>query len=163
MFDLIFGPASRLAAAEALLGALHRLPSISDDRLVAIMEGSDRRQLLLLDVREEEEFMVSRIDGAVRIDPDTDAATFRERFADGIEGKTVVACCSIGERSAVLLERIGSLCLEMGALEALNLRGGLFRWHANGRPLVDDHGLTGRIHPFNGWWGMLLATDNSAL
>jgi hypothetical protein len=36
-----------------------------------------------------------------------------------------------------------------------NLRGGIFRWHAEGRPLAFGPGASG-VHPFSRDWGQLL-------
>jgi rhodanese-related sulfurtransferase len=161
MLDLLFGPAAGLAVAEAFIDKLHDVPSLTDERLASLMQESEPSRLLILDVREPDEFLVSHLEGAVRIDPDTTSEEFRQIFSGDVAGRTVVAYCSIGERSAVLLERVLGICREMGAQGAFNLRGGIFRWHANGRRLVDKDGASDRVHPLNPVWGMLVAQKGS--
>jgi len=156
MSDWFPGAALRLGLTETILERMHHVPSLTGDRLVAIMLEKDCGKLLLLDARAPEEFRESHIEGAVRIDPETTATEFRKRFPAGLEEKTVVAYCSVGERSAVLLERLLDLIMEMGAKDAYNLKGGIFRWHADGREVVDEKGPTDRMHPCNALWGMLV-------
>jgi len=151
----------RLGLTETILERMHDVPSLTGDRLGSIMQEKDCGKLLLLDVRTPEEFRESHIEGALRIDPETTAPEFRKRFPSGLEEKTLVVYCSIGERSAVLLERLLDLFMEMGATAAYNLKGGIFRWHADGREVVDEQGPTDRVHPFNALWGMLIVPRGS--
>jgi hypothetical protein len=44
---------------------------------------------------------------------------------------------------------------EAPAKAIFNLRGGIFRWHAEGRPLEYGPGASG-VHPFSRDWGRLL-------
>jgi rhodanese-related sulfurtransferase len=160
-FDMIFGLSARLSAAESIVGFLHGVPSIDGERLASLI-GKVPDRVVLLDVRSEEEFGVSRIEGALQTDPGTTPEQFRKRFPQGLEGKKVVAYCSIGERSAIFLERVGATCGEMGAEAALNLRGGIFRWRADGRKLVGPEGTTDRVHPYDRLWGTLLGPESSS-
>ena len=38
----------------------------------------------------------------------------------------------------------------------LNLEGGIFDWHNDGRPLTDANGKTPYVHPYDDKWGQLL-------
>ncbi len=162
MPDWLSGAATRLGLTEAILERMHDVPSITVDRLAALMREKDSGKLLLLDVRTPEEFRESHIEGAVQIDPDTTAEAFRKIFPEGLEGKTTVVYCSVGERSAVLLELLPDLFRELGGKEAYNLKGGIFRWYADGREVVDEKGPTDRMHPCNALWGMLVEPRRSA-
>jgi hypothetical protein len=37
-----------------------------------------------------------------------------------------------------------------------NLRGGIFRWYNEGKPVVDASGMTDDIHKFDPIWGMMV-------
>ena len=43
-----------------------------------------------------------------------------------------------------------------------NLRGGIFAWHNRGHFLVDTHGATPYVHPYNRRWSKYLDFDNLA-
>ncbi len=77
---------------------------------------------LLLDVREEEEEQIAKIEGAVRIplweleDRVDEIASFRE--------KLIIVHCHLGMRSAQACEVLA----EQGFTQVLNLKGGIDAW-----------------------------------
>lgn len=109
-----------------------------------IARGGD---LLILDVRSEEEFRVSHIPGALRVDPGASA----NKVADLISGLgnpgTIVFYCSVGNRSTRLANRVQKALLPDAEVSVFNLSGGLFLWHNQYRPLVGERGHTEYIHP----------------
>jgi rhodanese-related sulfurtransferase len=115
--------------------------------------------VVLIDVRTPEEYAVSRIPGAVRVDPESRSAAEVAALAGGLDDKVVVAYCSIGLRSARLLVRIGQALKERGARELHNLEGGVFRWRNERRPLVAERGATEAVHPHNWLWRQFLLDD----
>ena len=115
-----------------------------------------RSDVLLLDVREEDEFAVSRLAGAVRVDPDIWRRTFMSKFGERVRGKTVIFYCSVGVRSSRLAERVQTALKEQGAKAVYNLDGGIFAWHNERRPLVNAEGETDFVHPFDSHWGQLV-------
>jgi rhodanese-related sulfurtransferase len=117
--------------------------------------GSDG--VLLLDVREEDEFAVSHLPGAIRVDPGMDPDDFMERFGAMVAGKQVVFYCSVGVRSSQLAERVSTQLAAAGAREVANLSGGIFRWHNEQRRLVSGRGATDLVHPYNRKWGALIS------
>ena len=57
-----------------------------------------------------------------------------------------------------MTQRVAALARQAGASEVFNLRGGLFRWRAEGRSLTEPGGgATVELHPFDDRWGALLA------
>jgi rhodanese-related sulfurtransferase len=116
--------------------------------------GSDG--VLLLDVREEDEFAVSHLPGAIRVDPGMNPDDFMARFGGMAAGKQVVFYCSVGVRSSQLAERVGSQLSAAGAKGVANLSGGIFRWHNKQRRLVSRQGPTDLVHPYNRKWGALV-------
>ena len=86
----------------------------------------DAREILLIDVREPDEFAAEKIAGALnvplsRFDPATlpDAA-----------GKTVVLQCAGGKRSAMAVDK----CRKANSAIQTHLAGGLAAWKAAGLP-----------------------------
>lgn len=113
-----------------------------------------RNDLVFFDVREADEFDVSKIDGAIRVSPSIRASTFLREHADRLKGKTAIFYCSVGERSSNLAERVMSQPND--ALAIYNLEGGLFRWHNEHRSVANAQGDTSFIHPYSRRWGRLL-------
>ena len=110
---------------------------------------------ILLDVREQDEFDVSHIPGALQIDPGAKAADVKALLAAaGAAADTpVVVYCSVGRRSS----RLGSRVVEaLDGREVTNLRGGVFAWHNETRPLENAAGTTDMVHPYSTKWGKLI-------
>ncbi len=110
------------------------------------------QDVLLFDTRSPEEFAVSHIDGAIRLDPDMSPAEFKEIYGDQAAHKILVFYCSVGERSSAMASRIASV--HSGPV--YNLEKGLFGWHNDRRPLVSSSGPTDFIHPYDEKWGTLI-------
>ena len=119
---------------------------VSTEALAAELAGP--RPPTLLDVREPSEVAVSRIPGAVRVGSD---ASDEALAALGLEGPVVVYC-AVGARSAVLAERLRAL----GVDGVRNLRGSIFAWANEGRPLVRGDGAASTVHPYDATWGTYL-------
>jgi rhodanese-related sulfurtransferase len=105
--------------------------------------------VVILDVRSEQEFAVSHIAGAQRVDPGLSAAQFKATLGGQIAGKTIVVYCSVGQRSSTLADRIGDVAKQYGADGVYNLQGGIFRWHNESRPLIGPAGATDEVHPYS--------------
>lgn len=113
------------------------VPTISADSLLALERN--RVSATLIDARTEAEFQVSRIAGAIRVDPAEAALPELSNSAGG-----VIVYCSVGYRSSRLARR-----LTAAGLLAVSLRGGLFGWAARGLPMVDSTGAATRVvHPY---------------
>jgi rhodanese-related sulfurtransferase len=129
----------------------HRTPEHLAERIEAGRAG-----MALFDVRAAGEFAISRIEGAVWLDPAIGADQFRKSHAKLIAGRDVIVYCAIGLRSARLAERLQSVMLQTGARSVTSLRGGIFRWHNEGRPLARADGDTRALHSFNARWARFL-------
>lgn len=158
-----FALAPRLPAASEALAVLesaltqtyaHVRHLTADDVAVRLVETPD--DVLLFDVRELAEFEVSRLPGAIRIDPATATADFLALHGDRVRGKSVIFYCSVGVRSSKLAGRLTDPLAERGARGVYNLSGGIFRWHNDGRPLADAHGATPLVHPYDRTWGRFI-------
>jgi len=115
-----------------------------------------KEDLLLFDVREPDEYAISHIAGARRVDPGIRLSTFLKQFGDKVRGKTVVFYCSVGVRSSRLAESVLTGLKVQGAKLIFNLDGGVFAWHNEARRLVNAKGETDYVHPFDSHWGKLV-------
>jgi rhodanese-related sulfurtransferase len=114
----------------------------------------------LFDVREEEEYQVSHIQGALRIKPTTQKEEFLLAHGNAIHGRVVVFYCAVGQRSSQLANNLVRDLKAQGALEVYNLKGGIFAWHNEAYPLVDGTGPTNFVHPYNQFWGRFLTRQH---
>ena len=109
---------------------------------------STDRPVVLLDARAPEEFAVSHLSGARRVDSVQEAmAVLDTSDSDAL----VVAYCSVGYRSAALVQ-----ALRARGIEAFNLEGSIFRWANEERPVHRGDAAVREVHPFNDSWGPLL-------
>jgi rhodanese-related sulfurtransferase len=133
------------------------VPELSDAELAARLASGD---IVVFDVREADEFAQSHLAGARRIDPDLGAEAFRQQYAAELNGRVIVFYCAVGVRSGMMVARLQPVLAASGATAAYNLRGGIFRWRAAGRPLMAPSmsqpapGAT--VHPYDRHWGLLL-------
>ena len=143
------------ARAEALVQQeFPGVPSISTTALSDLLEDPTR-PVVLIDVREPDEFAVSHLPGAVRATSVELAATM---VADAPDGAAIVAYCSVGYRSAGLVAEL----LARGLTQVYNLEGSIFRWANEDRPLYRGSVPVRRVHPFDESWGALLQADRRA-
>lgn len=114
------------------------------------------RPIVIVDVRSEKEFAVGHIDGAIRINPNMSSRGVSAKLADLAEGNDIVFYCSVGVRSSRMAKRSKASLTKLGATGVYNLRGGVFAWHNEARPLENGSGTTQFVHPYNRSWGRLL-------
>ncbi len=114
-----------------------RIQEIRPDELDEMIE--DHGDLLILDVREPEEFRNGHIPGALLVPRGT-----LEGAADcgnkhrieqlcSARGRTIVVCCDTGARSALAADTLN----QMG-FNCYNLAGGIVLWEADDFPVVRD-------------------------
>ncbi len=130
---------------------------ISPDEFEAMRARGER--FILFDVRKPSEFAVSRIPGAVQVDPDAGPDVIRDLLMGAEPDTPVIVYCSVGVRSSKLGRRLAS---RSEGRPVANLRGGVFAWHNGARPLEDASGATELVHPFNAHWGKLLTRPDLA-
>lgn len=111
---------------------------------------------VIIDVREADEFAVSHIDGAIRIDPSASADDVVDEIANIGRGKNIIFYCSVGVRSTILADKSRDKLQAMGAAGVYNLTGGIFKWHNEKRAMVDADGETPFVHPYDKVWGRLV-------
>ena len=143
-----------LDAAIMTIERTHRVENLTTDELAAMLAGAEPP--LLFDIRNAEEYEKSRIATAVRLDPNTGTDDFAARYAALVTSRDLVFYCSIGQRSTELLTRVESVCRKAGAKSCRNLRGDIFRWYNEGKPVVDAGGMTDDIHGYDPIWAVML-------
>ncbi len=127
---------------------------VEPETLLGWMGESDANELVLLDVRNPEEQALSQLRGAQALDPGSpNIAGLRIP-----EDAKVVVYCSIGYRSAAIIEDLE----RAGIRNVYNLEGGLFDWANQDRPIYRGGERVDRVHPFNRLWGLLLRRDRRA-
>ena len=119
---------------------------ISTDQLAA--ELASATPPTLLDVRQPEEVAVSRIPGALQVSPGATVEDLRQLDLTG----PVVVYCSVGARSGALAERLEAA----GVASVRNLRGSIFAWANEGRPLERAGERVDTVHPYDATWGTYL-------
>lgn len=87
--------------------------------------------LVVLDVREQNEWDAGHVEGSVHLP----LSRLAEGWAALPEGAQTLVVCRSGHRSA----RATAYLVSQG-VEAVNLDGGLLAWERSGRPLVTDDG-----------------------
>jgi rhodanese-related sulfurtransferase len=85
--------------------------------------------VLVLDVREDDEWRAGHVEGSVHIP----LMELGARHAELPESKQTLVVCRVGNRSAYA----AGFLIQQG-IEAVNLDGGLVAWESAGRPLVAD-------------------------
>jgi rhodanese-related sulfurtransferase len=102
---------------------------ISTGELADWLANTQRPAPVLLDVRTPEEWDVSHLPGARRIEPGAPADKLAERL-----------------RAA-------------GFTNVRNLEGSIFQWANERRPLVRENTAVSQVHPYNSFWGRLLEDE----
>lgn len=127
------------------------VPQITVDSLSTMNEEN----YLLIDAREQQEFLVSHI-------PDSRFVGYEafsmKSVTDVDKNRTIVVYCSVGYRS----EKIGEKLQEAGYKDVQNLFGGIFEWVNRGGELVNESGKTNLIHPYSKIWGVWLKEGEKA-
>lgn len=95
----------------------------------------EQGHILLIDVREPEEFAVERIHGALNYP----LSTFDPAALPDHGGRKVVFQCGSGKRSAVAVER----CQRAGLHIDRHLAGGIAAWRGAGLPTIAVDPATG--------------------
>ena len=111
-------------------GSGQRIPTAS----VAGVPDPLPEGLLVLDVREDDEWEAGHVAGSVHIP----LMQLDERSPDLPPAEQTLVVCRSGNRSAYA----AAYLLEQG-VAAVNLAGGLMAWQAAGRPLVTTAGAPG--------------------
>ncbi len=159
---LVMGGAPLLAAAQQSLSAQKaiiaaRFPAVrwvTTGTLARWMGRGGHAGPVILDARAPEEFRVSHLRGARRVDPDLEDVS-----SLGIDpGARIVVYCSVGWRSGAIASRLE----QAGYRQVYNLEGGIFRWANEGRAMYRGDHVVHRVHPYDQAWGRMLDDQHRA-
>lgn len=122
-----------------------------DVRHVSVAELKQTYEsVLVVDVREREEFDLSHLPGAVHAATPEAIDAVRAKHPE----KTLVLYCTVGVRSAIAARELQQRTPKNHTAGVVNLAGSIFAWANAGEPLVDATGPTDAVHPYSVWWGM---------
>jgi sterol desaturase/sphingolipid hydroxylase (fatty acid hydroxylase superfamily)/rhodanese-related sulfurtransferase len=128
------------------------LPRVTVHELAAWQSDTNRRRPLVFDVRTREEYHVSHLPGALRIDPRDTVRLLLDRLPADTPS---VFYCSIGYRASLTADQLRVL----GRTNVFSLEGAAFAWANAGLPLVSN-GLPARVvHPYSDSYRRLLRPE----
>jgi rhodanese-related sulfurtransferase len=125
--------------------------TVSADVLLRRYEAPGAKLPIIIDVREDGEFLVSHLDDALHLE---NAESISNVIAErGLSKDTeIIVYCSVGYRSA----SVAADLQERGFTQVLNLEHSLFEWANKGYPMTSASGSTDKVHPFNKAWSVLV-------
>lgn len=111
-----------------------------------------KKDVLVLDAREIEEYNVSHLKDAIYVGyEDFNSEETANKLKD--KSKTIVVYCSIGVRSEDVAEKL----VELGYNSVYNLHGGLFEWKNQNKQVYNlKNQPTDSVHAYSKRWGKWL-------
>ncbi|MGK7931721.1 MAG: rhodanese-like domain-containing protein [Microcystaceae cyanobacterium] len=116
------------------------------DELYQWLQNSDQAVPLLWDARTFAEYKVSHLYQGQPIPDDI------ETYLKSYNHRPIVVYCSIGYRSALVVEKLH----RKGYTEVFNLTGSLFQWVTKGYDIYQEQQVIRQIHPYSNGWQWLL-------
>ena len=111
---------------------------------------------IVLDIRETEEFGVSHLKNADNVPPKTSIAEVVSTVLKNASSEQkIIVYCSVGVRSAQFAKKLEAA----GYNNVYNLKGSLFAWVNEGRPVYQQDKRVSKVHPFDKKWGQLLLPE----
>ncbi|MEM7102144.1 MAG: rhodanese-like domain-containing protein [Bacteroidota bacterium] len=111
---------------------------------------------LILDTREQHEFVVSHIKNAVWVGYSDFNLDQTLHFP---KDTAILVYCSVGYRS----EKIGEQLLKVGFSNVHNIYGGIFNWKNKGFPVYRNGMETDSLHVYGKGWGFFLREGKRVL
>ena len=107
---------------------MFKFPKTTDLSPQQVKDGLNAGRILLIDVREPDEFTAEKIEGALNVP----LSSFNPAALPDAGGKTVVLQCAGGKRSAMAVDH----CRKANQAIETHLAGGLAAWKAAGLPTI---------------------------
>lgn len=123
------------------------IPHIKTHELAERMDNLNRDSPMIFDVRSEEEYAVSHLHGAVRVDSKDILS-----FVGTEKNRPMVFYCAVGYRSSAVVLRLKKL----GFTRVFNLEGSIFQWGKEQRKLFRGDQQVQEIHPYGKKWEKLM-------
>ncbi len=121
---------------------------IDQDQFVTLYVNTEKKYMLL-DIREAAEFRVSHLHNAILA---SDANVAMAVLKHTPKDTPIIVYCSVGYRSSAVAEKLQTA----GFKDVKNLKGGIFHWANNNRPVYQGKQLTNKVHPYDRYWSALL-------
>ena len=115
---------------------MHVKPELRDMTPTEVRDALHRRAIVLIDVREPQEYVTERIHGAL-LSP---LSSFDPR-ALPVGERTVVLHCGSGKRSAMAVAK----CIEAGVPVTAHMKGGIMAWKHAHFPTITLDPSTGAV------------------
>ncbi len=127
-------------------------PALTTGELAQLYATAALSDVLLIDVRDTEEFAQSHLKGAVSMPKQTAL----QKVALLPKTTKIIVYCSVGYRSAQIVQDL----LKLGYSQTKNLDGSIFAWANEDRPIFradpPNEKPASTVHPFSRSWGKLL-------
>lgn len=132
---------------------LRRILSL-DVPTLTVSEADVTEGALYLDAREQEEYQISHIPGAILIGFDHfDIEKLKPKIN---KNETLIVYCSVGYRSEKIVKKL----IKAGYSKVYNLYGSLFEWANCNLPLENEKGdPTNQIHTYDKKWSQWVIND----
>ncbi len=122
---------------------------LTTTELAAWLTDKNRKPPAIFDARSEQEYAVSHLKDAMRLD----SSQIDRMAAERDKTQPVVIYCAVGWRSSAMAIRLA----ERGFTNVCNLEGSIFQWAIEKRPLFRDDQPVNQVHPYSKKWEKLLA------
>jgi rhodanese-related sulfurtransferase len=117
---------------------------------VTVAAAAIKKNVIFLDARERNEYVVSHIKNAVYVGYDDFNLS---RLVNVPKGSEIIVYCSIGKRSESITQKLS----KVGYGNVSNLYGGIFEWVNQGNSVVDvNNKQTNKTHAYSKFWGQWL-------
>lgn len=120
--------------------------------------NKELKPLYLLDARTKQEYTVSHLQNAERVN--FNQSDFTDDLVKRLSispDTTIIVYCSVGYRSAIVTKQLQ----KAGFTKVFNLEGGIFSWANAENPVFEFLHQTSFVHPYNEIWGKLLKNQKS--
>jgi rhodanese-related sulfurtransferase len=132
--EVVGGEAARARWSAGHAGQPGTLVSMDDVDVTEAHRAALADEVLLLDVREDDEWAAGRAPGALHVPMQSLRQDTLPR------DRPVYALCRVGGRSAAVAEALASI-----GYDVANVTGGMQAWAATGLPVVRDEGAPGTV------------------
>lgn len=127
------------------------VPQMSARQLAKLLDQDEKP--ILLDARKYEEYAVSHLPSAQWAPKELQVSALPLVSAD----HPVVIYCSVGVRSSKMARRF-----RRQGVNAVNLKGSIFQWAIDQRPLLGPGASRSWVHPYDDQWALLLPIQHRA-
>lgn len=152
LYIVLFLLISFLGSAQPTIKKLLKKNNTESVTYISVDSLLTKKNVVLLDTREEIEFNISHIKNAICVGYDFFDIN---KVTSEIQNKDteIIVYCSIGIRS----EDIGEKLIAASYTNVKNLYGGIFMWKNNNNPIYNNNNsITNKLHTHSKYWSKLV-------